>query len=115
VWAAPPAVLSDALVDSVLAELTVQLWSPEPYVLLFDLSLTGMPTPVQRQKLVSHMQDNAARIRANVLSLGVVQSSAVARGLMTALFWLAPPGVPHRLFETRDEAAAWGASVLASK
>jgi hypothetical protein len=78
---------------------------------VFDMSHAGVPTALQRKRLVAHMTDQAPNIRRVVRGLGVVAPSALLRGAVTALFWLAPPLVPHRLFETRGEAIDWAESL----
>jgi hypothetical protein len=112
VWVTPPPILTDDVVDHVLADLRAQLSSRSPrYAVIFDLSRTGMPNAVQRQKIVSHLNANRPRIHDRVLGLGIVPGSALARGIVTAIFWVAPPAVPYRSFGTREEAGAWARSL----
>jgi hypothetical protein len=114
VWATPPRGATDDVLDAVLAELEAELRRGSPYVLLFDLTDSLVPSATQRQKLAAHMRDNKARIRLSVLGVGVVQSSALVRGVVTAIFWIAPPEVPHRVFSLRSEAVDWARSLTDS-
>lgn len=112
VWVAPPVRATDEEMNRVLAELTAELKRGSAYVLLFDLTRSAMPNAIQRQKLTAHMRENAERIRRWVRGVGVVVPSAFARGVVTAIFWIAPPGVPHSIFTTRAEATKWAGSLV---
>jgi hypothetical protein len=113
VWAVPDGTVAPGEeVESVLADLTVELKRGMPYVLLFDLTRAAIPSALQRQKLAAHMQDNAARIRRWVLGIGIIYPNALTRGVVTAIFWIAPPPVPYRFFATRVEAAEWAGSLV---
>jgi hypothetical protein len=112
VWAVPPMKATDDDINRVLAALTAELKRGSPYVLLFDLTLSAMPNATQRQKLASHIRDNEVRIQRWVRGVGVVLSSPLARGIVTAVFWVAPPKVPYRLFTSRSEASDWADSLV---
>jgi len=110
IWVKPPAKLTMAEVDRILGELEEYLRRGRPYYLLFDLG-DALPDAVQRKKLTDHMRNNEDAIREWVRGLGVVVSSPLARNLMTAILWFAPPKVPHSLFATRGAAQAWAESL----
>ncbi len=112
VWVTPPSTPRESEIDQVLAELETQLRSGERYVLIFDLSHGAMPNAVQRQKLAAHVRDNEQHIRRSVRSIGVVLTSPLVRGIVTAIFWISPPPVPYRFFTTRAEAANWAQSLV---
>jgi hypothetical protein len=103
----PPAQLSTAIVDEILAGLVQQLTRGEPYGLVFDLSVSGIPNAMQRQRLANHMTDHAEAIRHTVRGLAVVAPHPLVRGIVTALFWVAAPPIAHNLFTSRAEATAW--------
>src|SRR5262249_31740331 len=103
----PPSGLSDAGIASILSELETRMARGSKYVLVFDLSGGGTPTPVQRKLLAAHMQKNKALIGRWVHALGVVVPSSIVRGMLTAIFWLEAPPVPCQMFGTADEAAFW--------
>jgi hypothetical protein len=112
VWAVPGALATDAEVDRVLADLETELKRGTPYVLLFDLTRSAIPNALQRQKLAAHVRDNTALIRRWILGVGAICPHPLARGMVTAIFWVAPPPVPHRLFATRKEALEWAGSLV---
>lgn len=107
VWVVPPSKLSDPDLDSILEALRGHLALAIPYVLIFDLTRAGLPNALQRQRLSSHVRDHSEAIRRSVRGIGVLLTSPVVRGMVTAIFWVAPPPVPHRLFSARAEAIAW--------
>jgi hypothetical protein len=112
VWATPPSAQVEGAVELVLAELEAQLARAVPYVLVFDLSRAAIPDAVQRQKLAAHVRDNDEAIRRWVRGLGVVLTSSLVRGVVTAIFWFSPPPVPSKIFSTRAEAAEWAQSLI---
>ena len=111
VWALPPAKASDEEIDGVLADLVHELGRGRPYVLVFDLTLATIPNAAQRRKLAAHMHEHEARIRSRVRGVGVVVSSAPMRGAITAIFWMAAPPIPHRVFQSRSLAVEWASSL----
>jgi hypothetical protein len=110
IWVKTPANLSTQDVDRILGELVQYLRRGRPYYLLFDLG-NGLPDAVQRKKLTDHMSEHEAAISRWVRGLGVVVPSPIARKLMTAILWFAPPKVPHTLCATREEAQTWAESL----
>jgi hypothetical protein len=103
----PPSELTDAAVASVLRQLEARLARNSRHVLIFDMTQTGTPNAIQRQMLAAHMKKNRELIRRSVLALGVVVQSSLVRGVLTAIFWIEAPPVPHQIFETSIEAASW--------
>jgi len=112
VWVTPPPTIAPGVIEEVLAELEMQLRSGVRYVLVFDLSHAAIPNAVQRQKLAAHVRDNEQEIRRSVRSVGVVLTSPIARGIVTAIFWVSPPPMPYRFFTTRAEAASWAQTLV---
>jgi hypothetical protein len=111
VWVTTPERATDEAIEGVLAELREHQRGSEPYVLLFDMTRAGIPTPLQRKRIATHMQESAENIRRIVRGLGVIAPSPLVRGVVVALFWVARPPVPHRIFGHHAEAADWAESV----
>lgn len=112
VWLTPPLTLGPGVIEELLTELETQLRSGVRYVLIFDLTHAAIPNAMQRQKLAAHVRDNEQDIRRSVRSVGVVHTSPLVRGIVTAIFWVSPPPVPYRFFTTREEAASWAESLV---
>jgi hypothetical protein len=116
VWVTPPTRrMGDEEIEQLLGELEGQLRSGAPYVLLFDLSRASLPSATQRQKLAGHIRKNESSIRRWVRGLGVILTSPLARGVVTAIFWVSPPPVAHRFFATRAEATPWAQSLVEAR
>lgn len=103
----PPPVLTDDVVTSILQGLEGCLMRGSSYVLIFDLSQSGTPNPLQRATLASHMRKNKPRIERSVRAMAVVAPSPIVRGVLTAIFWLEPPPVKHQVFANESDAKAW--------
>jgi hypothetical protein len=103
----PPPALTDSVVAYVLANLEARLARKARYVLIFDLSNTGTPSAVQRQLLAVHMKKNRELILESIQAMGVVVASPIVRGVLTAIFWIEAPPVPHQIFGSLAEAAIW--------
>jgi hypothetical protein len=111
-WVTVPSTLTDARVSSVLGELEELLRRGASYVLMFDMRAAAMPSSHQRESLALHIRANRDAIRRCVRGVGVVASSPLLRGAVTAIFWIEPPGIPHRVLRTIAEAQAWAAELL---
>ncbi len=107
VWVVPPPTIGPGVIEELLAELETQVRCGVRYVLIFDLTHAAIPNALQRQKLAAHVRDNEQDIRRSVRSVGVVLTSPLVRGIVTAIFWVSPPPMPYRFFATRAEAASW--------
>lgn len=106
IWVNTPTKLDTTGVERVIGTLEAHLRRPRRYVLLFKLG-EGLPDAAQRKLLTDHMEQHAESITNKVMGLGVVVPSPIARSVMTAILWFAPPAIPHRLFATAPEAEAW--------
>jgi hypothetical protein len=113
IWVTIPSKLDNVEVERQIGKLEAYLRRPRPYVLLFKIG-EGLPDAAQRKMLTDHMQQNTAIIERKVKGLGVVVPSALARGMMTAILWFAPPKIPHRLFSSASDAEAWAATLRSS-
>jgi hypothetical protein len=111
-WVTPPRALTDGIVREITEALSARLRAGRPYAALFDLSGAGVPTAVQRQMLATHMRTNADTIARCVRGLAIIAPSPVVRGIATAIFWIEPPRVPHRVSPTTSEAEAWARDQL---
>lgn len=50
---------------------------------------------------------NMVLIRHSCARAAYVTQSALGRGILTAVFWIAPPAIPVETFSDRDTAIAW--------
>lgn len=74
-------------------------------VVVLRSALGGSAT--QRRKLAALEKRLVEHDRKHVRACGIVAPNALTRGLVTAVFWVAPPVYPYRLFEHPEPALAW--------
>jgi hypothetical protein len=77
----------------------------EPYVTITDLTAARhLPSPVARKALADWSERFEPELRRLALGSAIVIDSALIRGGLTALFWLAPPPYPQQVVATKLEA-----------
>jgi hypothetical protein len=111
----PPAELTDEALASLLQGLEACLARGSPYVLIFDLSHSGVPNAVQRAALATHIRKNKSRSQRWVQGIAVIAPSPLVRGMLTAILWLETLAVPHEVFATSIEARSWARLQAVSK
>lgn len=67
---------------------------------------------VQRKLIADWQRAQEARVKKVNVGSAIVLTSAMMRGALTALQWLAPPPTPQRSFSTREEAMEWARASL---
>lgn len=77
-----------------------------PYVLLMDSQAADL-SATQRRELQLAAKRTAARRLRLCRGIGIVASSTLTRGCLSALLWLFRPNVPTRAFADRPTAQAW--------
>ena len=113
VIAVPPSPITDRLLERLLAELATHLRAKKPYALVFYLTAAPAPTALQRRMLSEHMRKYDADIREYVRGLAVVTPATWVRGVITAVFWLAPPPVEYRFCDDVGAALTWARARVA--
>ena len=66
-----------------------------------------MPDQLQRRSIAQMYTDNEAKVRRNFLASGIVGSSSLVNGVLTALNWLKPPPHAVKVFLSMEAAEAW--------
>lgn len=79
----------------------------ERFALVIDARDAPVHTPRERQEIARHMRASHARYPYRLAAMGVVMSSAVQRGIFTAINWLAGPTYPIRPFRAMRDAEVW--------
>jgi hypothetical protein len=112
VWTFPPETTDRVLFECVSErERWAQQWSA-PCAWVVDLRLVRSVPPTQRQVFGTHLKCFEPHdIRYNRGSALVVPNSVLS-GIVTAIFWLAPPKFPHRSFTVLADAEVWARSQL---
>jgi hypothetical protein len=85
----------------------------EKIFLLVDLSQSKEAAPAsQRKAAAQHSARHEELQKRTVVGSGIVITSAVMRGVITAVFWIRPPSIPTKLVASRDEALRYGLDLL---
>jgi hypothetical protein len=61
----------------------------------------------QRREWADMLKSRAVVLKATTASMTLATPSVIARGALSAIFWLAPPPYPHAVVERRDAAFAF--------
>jgi hypothetical protein len=61
----------------------------------------------QRRQLADVLDARKAKLQSITAGYVMVTPSAVVRGILTAVFWIAPPPYPYRVVATPDEGFQW--------
>jgi len=85
----------------------VDLIKAGPFGLVNDTRGSPMPDPLQRRSIAQMYTDHEGEVRRNFLASGIVGSSSLVNGVLTALNWLKPPPHPVKVFLSTDLAEAW--------
>jgi hypothetical protein len=76
-------------------------------VVIVDVS-EAAPLPARQRKMqADFFTGNGSVVGKQVIGIAYVVPSAVGRGILTAIFWLARLPVPRCVTKTLDEALAW--------
>jgi hypothetical protein len=105
--------VSDQAFENYLAQLTRLLASSGARALVFD-ARTGTPAPAsQRQRQAQWIREHQAEVRRNTAGIAFVLSSAIMRGALTAIMWLAPLPCPHHITPNFEQGMRWARERLA--
>ena len=108
-----PAEAADEDVRRYLGQLRLLRERRQAYALVIDANRSRGFTAPQRQMQAEYIASGVELSRKYLKALAFVASSAMQRGMLTAVFWLRRPESPYRVFSTRTEAQAWATTMLA--
>ena len=104
--------MSEAEFQAYLTHVDEQFLRGDRFAMVIDARDAPVHTPKERQEIAAHMLASHARYPYRLAALGIVMSSALQRGIFTAINWLAGPTYPTRPFATTEEAEAWLRAML---
>ncbi|HKO52837.1 MAG TPA: hypothetical protein VJV79_34250 [Polyangiaceae bacterium] len=78
-----------------------------PFGLINDTRGSRLPDLLQRRAIAGMYTDHEAKVRRNFLASGIVGSSSLVNGVLTALNWLKPPPHAVKVFLSTDAAESW--------
>ncbi len=85
----------------------IDLIKTAPFGLINDTRGSPMPDALQRRSIAAMYTDHEADARRNFLASGIVASSSLVNGVLTALNWLKPPPHPVKVFRSIGAAETW--------
>jgi sensor c-di-GMP phosphodiesterase-like protein len=77
------------------------------YIAICDATIGMRLTPVQRKLYADWMKRNDAVLSSVLAGAAFVMPSALVRGALTAIFWVAPLKSPHSVHARLDQAIEW--------
>jgi hypothetical protein len=78
------------------------------FVTVLDLRDSKGLTPVQRQRLTAESFGGRATGGGRCVGFGMVFTSTLMRGFLTAIFWVARPPYATEVFADLEAAVEWG-------
>lgn len=85
----------------------IELIQTGPFGLINDTRGGRMPDAMQRRSIAQMYTDHEAKVRRHFLASGIVGSSSLVNGVLTALNWLKPPPHAVKVFLSLDVAETW--------
>ncbi len=85
------------------------------YALIIDGRGGGRPTPAQRHRQTEFIKLHHEVLTARCVGAAFVITSAVARGVLTALLWVQPLPYEHVVVGSVDDAENWCGHRLAAR
>ncbi len=114
-WAFPAKVSDDELSAFFQAREDWAERARYPVAWVVELSNLSKANATQRRMFASHLTRFEAHDVAWNAGSALVVPSGWLRGLVTAVFWLAPPKFPHQAFSKRSDALEWAQLQLDAK
>ena len=90
-----------------------QLPADYRFVYLADMSAVGTSDPRNRARVAQFLREVGVPVKRHMIAWGIVVSSSLLQGAVTAVMWLSSFPVPTRVFTDRRECEDWLAQQLA--
>ena len=83
----------------------------ERYALVLDVRDTIKPNPAERKRLTNSLSKSEFN-KKYCVCCAMIFSSAITRGILTAVFWLHKPQYPIKVFATPEEGLEWAKTLF---
>lgn len=93
--------------DSIVGALADGVRTGNRRCVLFDVSKGGSTDAARRKKLSQLLVRHRADIARAFSACAFASSSPIARGIATAIMWMAPPPIPTKFVASAREAFEW--------
>ncbi len=91
----------------------IRLWpADQPRAVFYEVPTRSDFGPKFRKALAEVLNRHKEKLKLCTAGYALVTSSAIIRGVLTATFWIAPPGYPTHVCKTPEEAFQWLAQCL---
>jgi len=111
----PSGAIAETDVEEFLRRSVSHLGRHERFASLHDgVRASGLDSK-GRKRMSDHVNANRELLKRWHVAAAIVSSSAMVRGVVTAVNWLSPPPFPQRQFATREEAEAWLRGMLTNE
>ncbi len=87
----------------------------EPNVTILDARAAGSTPATQRRMQADWLEKHDAELRRYSAGTAFIITSAMVRGILTAILWLQPMAAPHVVVATFEEAEAWAREQLRAR
>ncbi len=77
------------------------------YIAVCDATIGMRLTPLQRKLYADWMREHDALLKSVLAGAAFVMPSALVRGALTAIFWVAPLEAPHSVHARTEQALEW--------
>jgi hypothetical protein len=100
--------LGDPAIDCILGGMDQVVERKAKFSLLMDCrNIRSFPDAKNRTRLGLYMKERTFAEAAYNCGNALITSSAIVRGVMTAMHWVRPPVTKHGFFATFDESLLW--------
>jgi hypothetical protein len=104
---------TEAEFDAYLAAMTKMINErKQKNVVILDATQSGRSPPSQRKKQARWIKEHEHLLRAYSFGTAFVITSALVRGVLTAIFWVQPLPNDYTIVATLEEAERWAAAKL---
>jgi hypothetical protein len=99
-------VVSDADVQGLLAKLQAYCARKQRFAIVLDARQGTGVDAKHRKMMAQFVKENAADLKTYA-TVALVLANALQRGLVTAISWITPFPMEHRVFAEPEEGLAW--------
>jgi hypothetical protein len=102
-----PAGWGPADLQGFIDDMTTMVRREQRIAVINDIRNTRAPTAAERKLIASAVSESEMYLRKYVLGWADVSSSALIRGIVTAIQWMNPSVYPHSIHGTMLEGESW--------